>query len=615
MNVQVDEDPATRFCRVVRTLRVLNESQIREVCASLAADQRLSPVVALLESGLCDHQDLDMVELLMNAESAIPGYELLDVLGRGGMGVVWKARQASLDRIVALKTISALSDANKTLAARFEREAAAVAKLSHPNIVAAVDFGRVGRRLFLAMEYVAGEDLEAYVERNGRVAEATALSLIRQVASGLAHASRQGIIHRDIKPANILLVNDSDWMAASCGVPLAKITDFGLALLNQTDQPPEARLTSHQAAIGSPHYMAPEQLTSAQLDTRTDIYALGATLFHLTAGYAPWEGKSLNRIVRDKLSGDFPIKELEMLGVSSPAIALISQMTCGNPENRLSNCQAVTAEIDQALEQIGNLGGETQAIELNLATIDLIDVSPHGSPSAGQNARTLWKWRWRTIALGTLIVPAVLLGSLWLWASASIGPIGLTVAGTPLSLFDGRTIPATEITEGGLGTSDGRLVMSGSSMSILGYRLPDWEYLKLDAIAEIPPQAILDIVVGDGIADKRSACLCVRFEQGLAQAGQLTKLDGIFSASGKSIALKGDRQQHYVEVEKNQGAWVIRLYKDPDLQFVIPFQPTGEGLPQIIFRSQHLSPSSSEEEPQYVALSELSVVRLKPSQP
>ncbi len=181
-------------------------------------------------------------------------------------------RQKSLDRIVAIKTILVSQMHDQTSLARFEQEALAVARLRHPNIVAAFDFGRHQGRLYFVMELIEGVDVEKTIEQEGPLAEGVAWKLVRQAAAGLSHAAAAGIIHRDIKPANLLLVEPPSGFELPGGLKMVKITDFGLAFLSR-DVDVKTRLTQQNTAIGSPHYLAPEQLEGESFDHRVDIYS------------------------------------------------------------------------------------------------------------------------------------------------------------------------------------------------------------------------------------------------------------------------------------------------------------------------------------------------------
>jgi tetratricopeptide (TPR) repeat protein/tRNA A-37 threonylcarbamoyl transferase component Bud32 len=212
--------------------------------------------------------------------AAVSGYELLGVLGRGGMGVVYKARQIGLNRIVALKMILAGSHASEEDLLRFQIEAEAVAALQHPNIVQVYDFGQRDGRPFFSLEFLEGGSLQQKLKGSPWEARQAA-QLIATLARALDFAHRHGIVHRDIKPANILLAAD--------GTP--KITDFGLAKRLEADE----GHTGTEAILGTPTYMAPEQASgkARQVGPAADVYALGAVLYDLLTGQPPFKGDSV----------------------------------------------------------------------------------------------------------------------------------------------------------------------------------------------------------------------------------------------------------------------------------------------------------------------------------
>jgi ankyrin repeat protein/predicted Ser/Thr protein kinase len=208
--------------------------------------------------------------------SDFPHLEILAVLGQGGMGVVYKARQKSLDRLVALKILAVPSDAGPGFAERFAREARALASLSHPSIVTVYDFGQAGGRYFLLMEYVDGANLHQLI-RDGEIDPRQALRLVSQICDALQFAHDAGVVHRDIKPENILVDRKGR----------VKIADFGLAkILGQTGD--QSRLTDAQQVMGTAHYMAPEQIEKPlEVDHRADIYSLGVVFYELLTGELP----------------------------------------------------------------------------------------------------------------------------------------------------------------------------------------------------------------------------------------------------------------------------------------------------------------------------------------
>jgi serine/threonine protein kinase/molecular chaperone DnaK (HSP70) len=208
----------------------------------------------------------------------INSYVLIEKLGEGGMGTVWKARHAKLDKYVSLKILPSHISCNPADVTRFEREMRAAGQVEHPNVIRATDAGECGGILYLVMEYVDGLDLAKHVRKNGRCSLVSACRIIHGAALGLAAAHAKGLIHRDIKPSNFLLSNQGQ----------VKLLDLGLARLLEEGQETQ-QLTRYGQVMGTPDFMAPEQWRDAHaIDHRADLYSLGCTLFFLIAGYAPF---------------------------------------------------------------------------------------------------------------------------------------------------------------------------------------------------------------------------------------------------------------------------------------------------------------------------------------
>jgi predicted Ser/Thr protein kinase len=205
-----------------------------------------------------------------------PNLEILELLGQGGMGAVYKARQPHLDRLVALKILPSEAGVDPAFAERFTREARALARLNHPNIVTVYDFGQAAGLYYIVMEFVEGVNLRQTL-RAGQLSPAQALAIVRQICAALQFAHDKGIVHRDIKPENILLDTEGR----------VKIADFGLAKILGRD-PTESRLTGTGQVMGTFHYMAPEQLENPRaVDHRADIYSLGVVFYELLTGELP----------------------------------------------------------------------------------------------------------------------------------------------------------------------------------------------------------------------------------------------------------------------------------------------------------------------------------------
>jgi len=211
-----------------------------------------------------------------------PRYRVIEVLGAGGMGVVFKAEHRVMERTVALKVLARQLLEKPAAVQRFRLELKAAARLAHPNIVTAYDAEQAGDVHFLVMEYVQGTSLDRLLGQRGPLPVAEVCALVSQAAQGLEHAHANGMVHRDIKPGNLLLATDG----------AIKIADFGLArFVSETAS--MDRLTASGAVVGTPDYVAPEQaLHSQAADIRADIYSLGCTLYHLLAGKPPFSGGS-----------------------------------------------------------------------------------------------------------------------------------------------------------------------------------------------------------------------------------------------------------------------------------------------------------------------------------
>ena len=233
----------------------------------------------------------------------VNGFDVIEPLAKGSMSAVFKARQVSLDKIVALKILPPGLSEDPVFHERFVREARAVARLNHPNIVAALDAGKADGYHFFAMEYVDGSTIREIVQARGPIDEREALKVAYFVARTLKHAHAAGIVHRDIKPANVMLTRDGK----------VKLTDLGLARLDADNGDPS--LTQVGKSVGTPYYMSPEQARSGfATDTRSDIYALGATLFYMLSGRPPFEGETPSAILAKHVQA--PVPDVRMVNSS-----------------------------------------------------------------------------------------------------------------------------------------------------------------------------------------------------------------------------------------------------------------------------------------------------------
>lgn len=266
-----------------------------------ACDRVLDAVKAIgRDPSFTTRQQLEGLQAAQNAPSSTPPqgippslgtlgqYRLLAKLGEGGMGAVYKALHTRLDKIVALKVLTANRLQDRHAVSRFDREMRAVGKLHHVNIVAAHDAGEIDGTHYLVMELVEGIDLGALVKERGRLPIGAACELIRQAALGLQHAHEHNLVHRDIKPSNLMLTLPKSHEET----PTVKVLDLGLALLDDSHLESAGELTTTGQVMGTIEYMAPEQGTDTHtVDIRADIYSLGASLYKLLAGKAPFPGE------------------------------------------------------------------------------------------------------------------------------------------------------------------------------------------------------------------------------------------------------------------------------------------------------------------------------------
>ncbi|HUT35071.1 MAG TPA: protein kinase [Planctomycetota bacterium] len=268
--------------------------------------------------------------------SRIGKYHLIARIGQGGMGTVYKAKQESLDKIVALKVMAPSLARQRDFVVRFIREAQASGKLNHPNVVLAIDAGEADGYYYFAMEFVDGESLMHVLEREGKVPERRALEITAAVAAGLGHAHDNGIVHRDIKPANIFLTRD--------GTP--KLGDLGLAKEIRTDK----SLTQAGIPVGTPYYISPEQARGEEdVDGRADLYALGATLYRVVAGDVPYEGATGAIVMTKHLNDPIPDARKTTPGLSDACVAIIHHCMQKRREDRYRTAKQLREDILLAL--------------------------------------------------------------------------------------------------------------------------------------------------------------------------------------------------------------------------------------------------------------------------
>ncbi|MSR28560.1 MAG: serine/threonine protein kinase [Phycisphaerales bacterium] len=258
-------------------------------------------------------------------------------LGAGAMATVYLAKQVSLDRLVAVKILPKQFSTDQAFIERFYREGQAAARLSDPNIVGALELGRVGDQHYFVMEYVDGETLHDKIVASKRIKDKDALAIVRQVASALKHAHAAGFVHRDIKPKNIMITRAG-------GVKLA---DLGLARAMSDKKTAEAE---RHKAFGTPYYISPEQVRGAvDLGPPADIYGLGATLFHMLTGRVPFEGRDPTEVMRHHLESPLVPPDQIVPGIPQSTAEIVEMMMQKKAKDRYQSAMELIEDIDLAI--------------------------------------------------------------------------------------------------------------------------------------------------------------------------------------------------------------------------------------------------------------------------
>lgn len=288
----------TQFGRLVVDRKLCTPDELK-ACAQHQKElelggKRITLMEILVKNGYLTRSQLqrlgqDMEDSMYRPVQQIPGFQILGKLGAGAMAKVFKARQLSLDRIVAIKVLPRKLKENPEFVDRFYREGKAAAKLNHNNIVQAIDVGEAGGYHYFVMEFVDGKTVYDDLATGQIYSEKDALNIVIQVAKALEHAHDRGLVHRDVKPKNIMLTPAN----------VAKLADMGLA---RETQDIEAAMAEQGRAYGTPYYISPEQIRGeVNIDARADIYSLGATFYHMVTGKVPFEGSSPASVMQKHL--------------------------------------------------------------------------------------------------------------------------------------------------------------------------------------------------------------------------------------------------------------------------------------------------------------------------
>jgi serine/threonine protein kinase len=310
-----------------------------------------------------------VLEETLSVGSVLGGFKIERELGRGGMGVVYKAHELSLNRKVALKVLAPRLSSDEEFIKRFKREAMVVAALDHPNIVKVLSYGQAEGVHYFAMEYVKAQDLGQVLKEKGSIPLEEALSITAQVASALEEASLRGVVHRDIKPPNIMVDE----------LGRVRVTDFGIAF----QQDSETKLTRVGTFLGTPEYASPEQVSGQVLDVRSDIYALGAVLYRMVSGQCAVTGDSPLAMVAKILTE--PVKPIQEVNPSlpRPVCQLVDKMMAKDPAKRFQSPGELLSALNDSMNEL--------KINAPLARTRVVDLKTAPSTSVRRPTRArLW---------------------------------------------------------------------------------------------------------------------------------------------------------------------------------------------------------------------------------
>ncbi len=326
--------------RMVVDQSLCTEKEVRHCIEEKKARSPEDPIT--LEQLLLDKQFVtntqierlrDLIRESKDVSSQIPGYKILGKLGSGAMAVVYKAKQVSLDRTVAIKVLPKKFVQKADYVERFYKEGRLAAKMNHNNIVQAIDVGEVGGLYYFVMEYVEGKTLYDDLSRGKIFNEDDAIDLILQLVSALGHAHSMGLVHRDVKPKNIMINRDN----------AVKLADMGLA--RETSDIKAAK-NEQGKAFGTPYYIAPEQIRGlVDIDGRADIYALGATLFHMVTGRVPFEASAPSNVMKKHLKETLTPPDHINTALSAGISEVIEVMMAKNRDDRYRDMEEVMGDL------------------------------------------------------------------------------------------------------------------------------------------------------------------------------------------------------------------------------------------------------------------------------
>lgn len=310
------------------------ERQKRAAEAEAANDMSLAQL--LVDDGAITKKQLDRLRKQVEAERSgqqIPGFKIQAKVGAGAMAAVFKAKQISLDRLVAIKVLPRKFNGNRQFIERFYAEGRAAAQLNHPNIVQAYDVGRAGEFHYFVMEYVEGGTVHDQIVANKRFDEREALDIVINIADALQHAHEKGLIHRDVKPKNVMMTKSG----------VAKLADLGLA---RAIDDKDAALAEKGKAYGTPYYISPEQIRGeVNVGPQADIYSLGATLYHMITGNVPFDGKNPKEVMEKHLKQQLVPPDHVNPRLGAGVSEVVEMMMAKSRRDRYKSCADLLVDL------------------------------------------------------------------------------------------------------------------------------------------------------------------------------------------------------------------------------------------------------------------------------
>ena len=393
------------FGRIVIEQGLATNDEVKHCLKHLKARSATEPTTLrniLVEYGFVTETQAKRVHRSLkeskDAAGQIPGYKVMGKLGSGAMAVVYKAQQLSLDRTVAIKVLPKRFSEKPNYIQRFFKEGKLAAKLNHNNIVQAIDVGEVGGLYYFVMEYVEGKTIYDDLSAGKIFSEEEAIDIVTQVARALKHAHSINLIHRDVKPKNIMINNDG----------VVKLADMGLARETSDIQ---AAKSEQGKAFGTPYYIAPEQIRGeVNIDGRADIYALGATLYHMVTGRVPFEAETPSEVMKKHIKEAIVPPDHINTKLSSGIAEMIEVMMAKDREERYQNCDELLADLE-AVRRGGSPSRARQMFDLGgLEALEEGDaIEMEDSDDRTYSAQLVTKYKVGVVILSATVLMLILI--------------------------------------------------------------------------------------------------------------------------------------------------------------------------------------------------------------